>query len=215
MVDIAESELVPLDRLTDHPRNYRDHPEDQIQHLMQSIREHGIYKNIVVARDWTILAGHGLVAAARKMGLDEVPAVRKDLDPNDPLALKLLAADNFLPYFAEDDDRALTELLKEIADVDTLFGTGFDEQMLAALAMVTRPADEIADIDAAAEWLGMPEFESDPVRISLILHFDNEDERTRLIQELGLTISRKVRKAWSAKYPPQPLDDVRSLLFEG
>ena len=215
MVDIAESELVPLDRLTDHPRNYRDHPEDQIQHLMQSIREHGIYKNIVVARDWTILAGHGLVAAARKMGLDEVPAVRKDLDPNDPLALKLLAADNFLPYFAEDDDRALTELLKEIADVDTLFGTGFDEQMLAALAMVTRPAEEIADIDAAAEWLGMPDFESDPVRISLILHFYNEDERTQLIQELGLTISNKVRKAWSAKYPPQPLDDVRSLLFEG
>ncbi|MCP4897335.1 MAG: ParB N-terminal domain-containing protein [bacterium] len=215
MVDIAESQLILISDLKPHPRNYRDHPEDQIEHLMQSIREHGIYKNIVTARELTILAGHGLVEAAAKMEIEAVPAVVKDIDPYDPLALKLLAADNFLPYFAEDDDRALTELLKEIADVDTLFGTGFDEQMLAALAMVTRPAEEIEDIDAAAEWLGMPEFESDPTRISLVLHFDNEDMRTELIRDMGLTITNKVRKAWSAKYPPQPKDDVRSVMFEG
>ena len=48
------------DQLKPHPRNYRDHPQDQIDHLIQSIRENGFYRNVVVANDNTILAGHGV-----------------------------------------------------------------------------------------------------------------------------------------------------------
>ena len=44
-------ETAAIADLTEHPRNYRRHPEDQVIHIEQSIREHGLYRNVVVARD--------------------------------------------------------------------------------------------------------------------------------------------------------------------
>lgn len=213
---IPESQLTSLALLKPHPRNYRTHPDNQIQHLMHSIREFGLYRNIVVAREYTILAGHGIVTACRRLDLEQVPAIRLDIDPFHPLALKLLAADNYLPYFAEDDDRALTTLLKGIAESDvTLLGTGFDAAQLAAMVMVTRPASEIADFDAAAEWVGMPSYESrNQTTLTLVLHFENEEDRSKIVRELGVTTSGK-RMVLSARWPPRERDDASSVMFEG
>lgn len=158
-VDLFTTEQVALDDLVEHPRNYRTHPDDQVEHIVASIKAHGIYKNILIARDNTILAGHGTVKAARRAGLSSVPCKRLDLDANDARALKILAGDNEIAGLAEVDDRVLTELLRSIYTADdehSLLGTGFDERMLASLAMATRPASEIADLDDAREWLGMP-----------------------------------------------------------
>jgi ParB-like chromosome segregation protein Spo0J len=69
------AEFVPLASLKPHPRNYRIHPDDQLEHIIKSIQEHGFYRNVVAARDGTILAGHGVVQAALKMGLKGVPVV--------------------------------------------------------------------------------------------------------------------------------------------
>jgi hypothetical protein len=215
-IDIQKAELVPLEGLKNHPRNYRGHPEAQIQHLMHSIREFGFYRNIVVAKDLTILAGHGIAEASRRLEISEVPAVRLPIGPDHPLALKLLAADNYLSYFAEDDDRMLTEMLRDLATTDIgLFGTGFDEAQLAALAMVTRPASEIVDFDAAAEWIGMPDYEPADRRPKVILIYDSEEDRDDLIEKLGLVVSSKLRTTWSAPWPPRISDDVASLLVEG
>ena len=96
-VDIRQSRLVKITGLKDHPRNYRTHPEDQIEYLMESIRQHGFYRNVVVARDSTVLAGHGVVEAARRLGLEKVSVIRLDLDADSPQALKVLAADTTCP----------------------------------------------------------------------------------------------------------------------
>ena len=214
-VDIQKAELVPLAGLKNHPRNYRGHPEAQIQHLMHSIREFGFYRNIVVANDLTILAGHGIAEASRRLEISEVPAVRLPIGPDHPLALKLLAADNYLSYFSEDDDRMLTEMLRDLANTDIgLFGTGFDEAQLAALTMVTRPAGEIADFDAAAEWVGLPSYEPAEKRLQLILICQTEADREELIEKLGVTVSSKLRSVWSAWYPPMLKDDSSSIYFE-
>lgn len=211
--------LTAVKDLTPHPRNYREHPEDQIDHLVQSIRDHGVYRNVVTANDGTILAGHGVVLAAKRLELKEIPAIRLDIEPESVEALKLLAADNYLSHFASDDDRMLTELLKDVAELDDLFGTGFDDQSLAALLMVTRNSDEIADIDAAAEWVGMPEFDHRPSELRLIVHFETEDERTQVLSELlGVTDLEstvvKGAKAWSIRWPPRVRDDRDSAIFE-
>ncbi len=149
-----------LDALTPHPRNYRMHPEDQIAHIVQSIEEHGFYRNVVVAKDNTILAGHGVVIAAQRLGMDEIPVVRLKIAPDSSQALKLLAADNFIQHRSLDDDRMLTDLLREVSESSDLLGTGFDDEALAAYLLVSRDADEISGIDAAYEWAaaGMPEF---------------------------------------------------------
>ena len=40
---LLEYEFVDPSTLKKHPRNYRDHPEDQIAHIVQSIKEFGVY----------------------------------------------------------------------------------------------------------------------------------------------------------------------------
>lgn len=101
-------ETVPLDGLAAHPRNYRRHPDDQLAHLERSIREHGFYRNVIVAKDGTILAGHGVVEAASRAGIREIPVVRLPIAPESPQALRILTGDNELMRLAEVDDRLLT-----------------------------------------------------------------------------------------------------------
>jgi len=130
-----EVEMVPPSQLSPHPDNYRGHPEAQITQIRQSLRDFGIYKNIVVARDYTILAGHGVVRAAELEGYAEVPVYRLDVAPDAALAHKLIAADNELPRLSDDDDKALAALLKSVMDADDLGlpGTGFEDEDYAAL----------------------------------------------------------------------------------
>jgi ParB-like chromosome segregation protein Spo0J len=132
------AEVVPLASLKPHQRNYKRHPPEQIEHLCASLRQYGQFRNVVVARDSTILAGHGVVQAMAKLGWAEVTVVRLDLDPKSAKALKLVALDNELPKFAETDDRALTDLLREVSTVEGLLGTGFDDRSLEALVGESR-----------------------------------------------------------------------------
>lgn len=214
---VHDVEVVPLDRLRPHPRNYKRHPDDQLGHIAASLREHGFYRNIVAARDWTILAGHGVYQAAQIAGITDGPVIRLDVEPDSPAAIRVLTSDNELPRFAETDDRALTELLRQLREQadDGLVGTGYDDTMLASLVMVTRPASEIADLNDAALWVGMPEFDSGTAKHpQLILHFDDESARDEVVRTLGIgTFGRKEGLTWSAWWPPREKDDVRALMF--
>lgn len=213
-------EIVPVASLKPHPRNYRKHTDEQLRDIAESIRQHGVYRNVVVARDLTLLAGHGVVAAAKASGITEMPVFRVDVDPHDPRAIKIMVADNELSRGAEVDDRLLSELLREIKveDVDGLVGTGFDDMMLANLVMVTRPRGEIADIDAAREWAGagMPEFENGAGQpIELVVRFDSEVDRDRLLEQLGAHHVEKKMRVWSTWWPPREArDDIKSLRYE-
>jgi len=204
---------VPLAELRSHPRNYRTHPDDQLDHLAESIRRNGLYRNVVAARDGTVLAGHGVVAAAARLGYTELPVVRLDLDPLEPRALKILAGDNEIAHLGEVDDRALSEILKEIQDRDTdlgLLGTGYDAAMLANLVFVTRPQSEIADRDEAALWAGMPAYDPDeldaPVRLLLLLR--STEDRAEVARLLGLALTDKTRSTW---WPPKEREDMAAV----
>src|SRR5262245_52884934 len=209
-------ERVSLARLKPHPRNYQQHPEEQLLHLEESLREHGWYRNVVVAKDKTILAGHGIVEAARRLGMTEAPVVVLPLKPTEPRALKVLAADNELSHLAEVDDRALSELLKEVSQFDLagLLGTGYDEQMLANLVMVTRPKSEIEDIDEAAEWAGMPDYEAAETPYKLWVNFRTTDDRDEFCRLLGLPRFPVDRHKGSIWFPPRKDEDPMSLRFD-
>ena len=218
-LETHSSETAQISDLKPHPQNYRDHPPDQIRHLIQSITEHGVYRNVIIADDGTILGGHGVVRAATEAGLTELPVVRLPLAPDDPKALKILTADNEIGRLAEIDDRQLTDILKEIADEDDLFGTGFDESMLANLLFVTRNRDEIGDKAAAAEWAGLPEFEPAADRIRLLIDFDSEQDREAFVEqnELPVHYRRESAGTWNTRWPPDPdakQVDLTSVKFE-
>ena len=199
--------------LKPHPRNYQKHPDDQLDHIIKSIETHGFYRNIVVAQDNTILAGHGVAEAVKKMGRKRVPVIRLPIAPDDPRALKVLTSDNEINNLAEVDDRALTEMLKEIlhSNQDGLDGTGFNPEQLGALAMITRFEHEIADKNAANEWVGMPDFEPAKGRVELMVHFESEELREQFIKEKNLDIAKRGKEVWSTWWPYMGRDDVSSL----
>jgi hypothetical protein len=200
--------------LTPHPRNYRKHPMSQLRHIIDSIETHGFYRNVVVAKDLTILAGHGVTQAALEMGLAKIPVITMDIEPDDPRAIKLLTGDNEISNLSEVNDRLLTELLKEVMGEKDLglTGTGFDADQLASLVMVTRPTNEITDKNEAAEWLGMPDWEVATAPLKIIVSFDNQEDRQAFGKALGYQLTEKTKSVW---YPDRDRDDPASLQFEG
>jgi hypothetical protein len=177
------------------------------------LRAYGWYRNVVAARDLTILAGHGIVEAARREGLTEAPVMRLSLDALEPRALKILAADNELRHLVVTDDRALSELLREISltDADGLLGTGYDDAMLANLAFVTRPKSEIQSFDAAAHWAGMPEYQAPAEDWPLTVRFRTQADRAAFEDLTGLHPAGNAKMSW---WPAESPDDLRALRFE-
>lgn len=208
-------EVVELARLRPHPKNYKVHPDDQLAHIMQMMRQVGFFKNIVVADDYTILAGHGVALAAAKAGYERVPVKRMPFSYDTPQAIKLLTADNEISNLAEDDDRLLSQLLKEVLDTDSagLLGTGFDESMLQNLVYVTRPASEVADFDEAAHWVGMPEYDAGDQSRRIIIHFENDEARLAFLAKFGFTIRTTQGRTWSMWYPEKTKDDPVNVKF--
>lgn len=205
-----------LSELQAHPGNYRNHPPDQIEHIAQSIRQHGHYKNIVVSNDMYVLAGNGSFEACKVVGLSDVMVVVLPYKHDSVEALKVVAGDNEVGHLAEVDDRALTEILKYVKenDVLSLVGTGFDDAMLANLVYITRPESEVRDRSAARE-SGMPAFQpGDEKKIQLILTFRNTAERDSLIKRLGVFVSKKVGEVSCALYPPSKKRDLSSVRFK-
>jgi ParB-like chromosome segregation protein Spo0J len=141
-IPVRQPELVAVADLKAHPRNYRHHPPAQIEHIVASFRAFGVLPTIVVARDGTILGGHGVWITARSLGVPQVPATRLDLDPHEPAALKLVAALNFSDRLALDDEQALAALLADATehDLGALLGTGLTADDLTNMIARADPA---------------------------------------------------------------------------
>jgi hypothetical protein len=205
---------IDINSVKPHPENYKEHPDDQLEHIVKSIEVNGIYRNIVISKDKYILAGHGVIEACKKLKIDTIPVITMPFNHDDIRAKKLVVSDNEVSNLAFPDDRKLTELLKEINEIDTdgLLGTGFDESMLANLLYVTRPKSEIQDFDHASEWVGMPEFESQRNPLKITMSFETEKDRKSFGKLLGLELTEKTKSLW---YPLKERDDVLSVRFEG
>ncbi len=126
-------ELWPLERLVPYARNARTHSTDQVAQIAASIAEFGFVNPILVDSRDGIVAGHGRLLAARKLGLAEVPVIVLDhLSETQRRAYVL--ADNRLALNAGWDDEMLAAELAELeGDGFDLGLIGFNEQELAAL----------------------------------------------------------------------------------
>lgn len=210
-VESMKIEMIDPKILTEHPKNYREHPDDQIKHLVERIKRRGFQKNIIISKDNVIIGGHGVVKAAIAMGMAEVPAVRINESAESAEALEDLVADNEIARLGLSDDRLLSMILKDVKESGTLLGTGFDEMMLANLVMVSRTRSEIADFDAAAEWVGMPDYEKESSVFRVNVHFRSEEDRQVFAKLIGQELDAKIRSIW---YPKRERSDVKSVQFE-
>jgi ParB-like chromosome segregation protein Spo0J len=64
-----------VDDLIPYARNARTHSEEQVAQLAASIKEWGWTTPVLIDEDGEIIAGHGRVMAARKLGIEEVPTM--------------------------------------------------------------------------------------------------------------------------------------------
>src|SRR5213083_3631359 len=73
--DRLRLEFWPVDRLVPSPRNARTHSDAQVAEIAGSIRAFGFTNPILAGDDGDVIAGHGRLAAARLLGLAEVPVI--------------------------------------------------------------------------------------------------------------------------------------------
>ncbi len=135
----------PLDRLIPHARNARTHSEEQVAQIAGSIAEFGFVNPVLVGDDGVIVAGHGRVLAARKLGLSEAPViVLSHLTPTQRRALMI--ADNQIATNAGWNDEMLAAelaaLKDEAFDLELL---GFDDAELDRLLVAELEPDDDAD----------------------------------------------------------------------
>jgi len=125
--------LADINDLIPYIRNARTHSESQIAQIAASIKEFGFLSPILIAEDNTILAGHGRLAAARKLGLKQVPCV-KESHLTETQRRAYIIADNKLSLNAGWDEDILAIELSELQGADfDLDLLGFDESELASI----------------------------------------------------------------------------------
>ena len=72
---IVQIENRPIEALIPYARNSRTHSDAQVAQIAASIREFGWTNPVLVDGSNGIIAGHGRVLAARKLGLEQVPVI--------------------------------------------------------------------------------------------------------------------------------------------
>src|SRR5262249_7152514 len=105
-----------VNALKPNPRNARTHSKKQIRQIADSISAFGFLTPVLVDEDYVIIAGHGRYAAAKLLGLGQVPAIEvRGLSVAKRRALAL--ADNKIAENAGWDRAALATELPELAEL--------------------------------------------------------------------------------------------------
>ena len=131
-------EFWPIDRIVPSARNARSHSEAQVAEIAGSIRSFGFVNPLLVGEGGALIAGHGRLEAARKLGLSEVPVI--ELHGLSELQQRqLMLADNRIALNAGWDIEMLHLELKDLAAL------GADLKILGfakgELAKALTPAD--------------------------------------------------------------------------
>jgi len=125
-----------VDALVPYARNARQHSEAQIAQIAASIREFGWTNPILTDGERGVIAGHGRLAAARKLGITQVPTIEL-AHLSKPQRRALVLADNKLALSASWDDSLLAAEFEELEleGYDLAF-TGFAEEEVRALRTI-------------------------------------------------------------------------------
>ena len=107
-------EYRPLDKLIPYARNARTHSPEQVAQIAASIKEFGFNNPILVDSDNGVIAGHGRLLAAQKLGFDKVPCIELSYLTEAQKRAYILA-DNKLAENADWDDAFLALELKDLS----------------------------------------------------------------------------------------------------
>jgi ParB-like chromosome segregation protein Spo0J len=136
---LAVADLIP------YARNSRTHSDEQIVQIAASITEFGFTNPVLVGADNDIIAGHGRVLAARRLGIDEVPCIRLGHLSEAQKRAYVLADNQLALKSGWDDGKLLSELQAVMESGIDLDSIGFTDEDLDALAASLDVDDETAN----------------------------------------------------------------------
>lgn len=150
--------MLPVDKIIPYVKNSRTHSDEQVAQVAASIKEFGFTNPILLDKENVIIAGHGRMLAAQRLGLSEVPCIRLD-HLTEAQKKAYIIADNKLALNAGWDNELLGlelgELKEEGFDISL---TGFTEEELAGLIVEEIP-EGLTDEDQ------VPEVPEEPVTV--------------------------------------------------
>ena len=137
-------EQVAVEALIPYARNSRTHSDAQVAQVAASIREFGFTNPVLIDGKNGIIAGHGRILAARKLGLETAPCIRlSHLTENQKRAYVI--ADNKLAMNSAWDEEMLGLELADLREADFDLGLiGFDNSAIEEF--LNPPEPEIAEV---------------------------------------------------------------------
>lgn len=181
MAKIANMQEVSLGLLKPYPNNAKIHGEKQIQMLINSIKEFGFLSPCLVERDtYNLIAGHGRVEAAKRLGFEKVPCVFVE-DITDEQRRAYILADNRLTEMGDWDMDLVQIELTELNDLNfDVSVTGFDFEVDVE--------PEEFDEEKYTNVVNIPQYEpsGEDVEINDCLDTERYDNLLRAINESSL-----------------------------
>jgi DNA modification methylase len=140
----------PIEKLVPYAKNSRTHSDAQVAQIAASIKEWGFTTAVLVDESGSIIAGHGRVMAARKLGMTSLP-VMVATGWTDAQKRAYVIADNKLALNAGWDNELLSLELGELGDLGfDLELTGFTDEEIKAL-MPVEVTEGLTDEDEVPE----------------------------------------------------------------
>ena len=168
---VLVSDLIP------YARNSRTHSDVQVNKIASSIKEFGFLNPVLIDKDNGIIAGHGRVMAAQKLGLKEVPVLQIG-HLSDTQKRAYIIADNRLALDAGWDEEMLRVEFADLAD------NGFN------LELTGFSLDEIQGMDFDdGDEVGMPDLPDGDKEPFQQKTFTLHDEQAAIVDD-AVTLAR-------------------------
>lgn len=162
-MSIRDLSVEYVSRLTlkPYPKNPRTHTKKQIRQIAKSIETYGWTNPILIDDTGGVIAGHGRLAGAEFLGLDQIPVIRIS-DMTTVQKRAYVIADNRLAEVAEWDEDVLAMEIEDLINLNLDFDVttvGFD---MPEIDLLLQGLDD-PDVQDAADRLPEPADESSPV----------------------------------------------------
>lgn len=165
----AKYQLVSVNDLIPYARNAKKHSEKQVLNIASSIKEFGFINPVIIDKDNGIIAGHGRVLGAQKLGMEMVPCIRVE-HLTETQKRAYILADNRLAEQSEWDKELLQVELDSLKEADFDFDFMEFEGFKETDDFVPSLSDDTeSDSDKA---------------IKLIITFEDELQQQELFDEL-------------------------------
>lgn len=152
MAEVSQIERVGIDKLIPYINNAKIHSDSQVTKIASSIREFGFVNPVLIDKNFNVIAGHGRIKAAEKLGLDEVPCVYVE-GLTEAQRKAYILADNKLGEFASWDLDMITNELEGLQSLDfDVELTGFELERLADDWFETRTRNDTSRQEGNEEY---------------------------------------------------------------